>query len=455
MYQFSLTYVSKTSTSITLRATITDIIIDEYSNWSFFTLTVTSALIATPNPIWVITNNAIPFTNNGESSRSMDIVLPSLLPGRLYHSYFYLKKYFLSSAYLTSQTYGFNETATYGIPGSPPSITEVKPFQTSVLIYFNNSTDGTPPASFYTASYTAKGSNKIVNATASPFTITELDPSTTYSVTIKAYHEWWATSSASIVQSVTTLNAVDQSKKFAFENSSVSAFFTQNISAPLTINNNVPILSYYNGITQSSDGLSNLPLYMFGTRTKVGYQINGTDIGYIFQQDPYDSAKALTSPEAITAWNSWRIDPTNDQFESPIAKWIWIKTTDDFLVSRLIWFYHTFYFDSDRAARCTLYVVADDYMKIYINGAFVSSQSGKFPYVQIQPGLNYIRCIVMNTGGPAGLKLTIIDVNKNILTATNDVNWAFTMSTSSYHSILNNMEYPANTPESGTAAFVE
>ena len=343
--------------------------------------------------------------------------------------------------------------------GSAPTITSVSQYSDKLEVYFTPSTGGIPGVTKYTANYYIYGTvftglPQIREITRSPFMITGLSSNTLYQIDLYPYNDNWSSIDGygpAGVNRTLTLKSLDLTFKYIFENKSILSFFNGTDLLVDTTSNNVPT-TYFEGLAYSS-----VALYMFGTRTPVGYQINGVDVGNYFQQDPIQKVYIISNAVGNSYWNQWRISPTTDKFDNTGVKWIWStsESATNNLESPLLWFYYTFMYNGVRSIDTTLYCVADDYTKIYINGKFVTSQGGKFPYVQIKPGLNYIRAFARSTGGAAGFKLTIVDNNlpNDLLCATNG-DWAWSYSTSSYHTVLNNLAFGSNDPESGSAPFV-
>jgi hypothetical protein len=348
---------------------------------------------------------------------------------------------------------------TKGLVGSAPTITTISQYSDKLEVYFSPSTGGAPGATKYTANYYISGTvftglTQLVNITSSPFTLTGLSSNTLYQIDLYPYNANWATSDQygpGGGKTASTLKALDTTLRYIFESVTILTFFNGTDLLVDTASNNVPT-TYFNGI-----GYSSVALYMFGTRTPVEYQINGVDVGNFFQQDRYQKVYVIPNAEANDDWNTWRESPTTDQFDDARVKWIWSTSASARNGGRspYLWFYYTFFYNGKRSIDATINCVADDYTKIYINGRFVTSQGGRFPSVlQIKPGLNYIRAFAYNSGGAAGFKLTIIDSTTSELLASTNSDWAWSLSTSSYHSELNRLDFGSNDPESGAATFV-
>ena len=218
---------------------------------------------------------------------------------------------------------------------------------------------------------------------------------------------------------------------------------------------NTQLSSYY--ARQSNTLFSNSPYYMHGTRNRTGFQKNGVDIGFYFQQTPpYDGSYGYCFETNYT--NNTNAGISN--IYGTEAKIIWPEnaadgqaTTTDPIYA--YWLYYTFYY-SGTANNGTFYAEVDDVAYLYFNNtaigqityantfgntAISTAPANYYSYtISIVNGLNYIRVACYNAATLCGFYASLKDSGGNVVAVTNS-NWTWSITPSPYNTIssYNNM----------------
>jgi len=186
--------------------------------------------------------------------------------------------------------------------------------------------------------------------------------------------------------------------------------------------------------TNGSDLItSKFKLYMFGTRSKCGYQNDSNDIGNYYQIDNYTNATKIGNYNMYP----WYVSDAHQQN----AVWLYNSTT--YINNTSLWFYYTFYYSGNNNTG-TLYASSDDNATFYLNqGTGIDISQGvplsggiKNPNrggITIRNGLNYIRVSLYNSINEGGILIAIYDSGGTNIVNT-DTTWAVSTS-ASYNSV--------------------
>jgi hypothetical protein len=219
---------------------------------------------------------------------------------------------------------------------------------------------------------------------------------------------------------------------------------------PFNVNNtNVDIKTYFVtstqtlpviGYTNKGTTLTNIALYMFGTRSKCNYQQKGTDLSAFYQQDTFDECIELGA-YTMAPWNL-----TATQLSG--AKWIWASANANINAygnsnGKYYWFYYTFYYNGSNTPG-TFYIACDNNAVVFFNSDSVKTLASDSPSnsllnsipISINNGLNYIRIAAYNSGYIGSSSITY--TNGTISTSgTNTIYTFLTSGTITFSSIIN------------------
>jgi hypothetical protein len=212
------------------------------------------------------------------------------------------------------------------------------------------------------------------------------------------------------------------------------------------IPNNLAVNKYKN-----SDGtgfFENTPFYMHGSKTAIGFKVDGIDIGHYLQQSaPFDAGYGycfshnyygtifanqiggdfLTFP---TTGNPYYIWPENQSHKN--------QQIGIFTDNASYWLYHTFYYSGSENFGY-MYAAKDDFACVYFNNVLVISTLPVNAYqkqsdpmtktlITILNGLNYIRVAVYNAAvaAPGAFIASFFDSSNTVLAVTNQ-NWTWSI----------------------------
>jgi hypothetical protein len=128
------------------------------------------------------------------------------------------------------------------------------------------------------------------------------------------------------------------------------------------------------------------------------------------------------------------------------TKWIWSTRSDaegttgvNTLVTFTYEFNYAGNFSKDTSAKDYCYIIVDDMCTLYINDDFsvdvkyggmiwMNMEQNTYNEFQLKKGLNKIKIVAKNTGGPAGVAAIFYDSNDNIVAYTNK-SWKYSLTT--------------------------
>jgi hypothetical protein len=222
--------------------------------------------------------------------------------------------------------------------------------------------------------------------------------------------------------------------------------------------------SFYNS-TMFDTEFQNKTLYMFGTRNASGFEINGVDLGFYYQQDSvFDSSSGYCfALNLLVVPNQYKSNISLD------AQAIWPQNN---IINPLAsnnsifyWVYYTFYYSGADNSGSVVYG-CDNYSTLYFNGIYISRTENNTytdSSINIVRGLNYIRiaCYNSNAGtdsATAFLIATFRDSGSNVVAVTNP-NWVWSLvpstyaNTTNYNNILGALPIFVNLTLSGTRYY--
>ena len=137
----------------------------------------------------------------------------------------------------------------------------------------------------------------------------------------------------------------------------------------------------------------------------------------------------------LVGTNVW--GPCSD-FPDRTASWIWYTPNSAAgapVTEVAVPMTYNFNYTGSTYVNVTIYIIIDDIMQIMSIGSQTTptpvisygwnNNTNKVPDVNISPGLNVIQCIVVNTGGPAGLLMTAIDNASGAVIFNTNADWVF------------------------------
>ena len=218
------------------------------------------------------------------------------------------------------------------------------------------------------------------------------------------------------------------------------------------LNNN----SIFNNYKLNNNALSfsGRPLYMHGPRNKTGFQINGVDIGTMFQQSDQLDASGYGYCFANNYDNDASGVDVPSKIKDSLAQEIWPENAVVNAQAGPIyyWLYYTFYYSGVETSG-NAYALVDNNGYLYFNGTNITT-SGiatswqttsiaypltnlTYPFTNLVNGLNYIRVAVTNASSvsnPAAFIAAFYD-NANTLLAITNQNWTWSNTLDGYKSV--------------------
>jgi len=348
--------------------------------------------------------------------------ITGLTPGTSYSIVVYAYNTNWPTQYIASSTVN---ASPYG-NGTAPAIQNIYSTFTQFTVTYSPSSNGVPPASAYY--YTLNGGSYIGPVTSPSYIVPGLNPGTSYSIIVYAYNANWPNQYIASSQ---------------FSKSTLPPTLTTYYSASTDVANIVKSLNVSSGfnpnyLTNGSNNFNTLMLYVFGTRSEIGYKLTGFDIGRYFQKDSVIYSCDL---------GDYRIAPWGQQNASfQYARWIWNdpNANTSAVANVYLWFYYSFYYNGTNNTG-KVYAMCDNIGEFWFNGVDIGSISGgvgtvgNIYNIPILNGLNCIRISAYNQGSGAGLLASLYDSASNHIISTNS-DWVVTISTN-------------NTFNSGAAIF--